>query len=374
MGFAHVELMLGTMTTEFPPLLPPAGQHFERWFAKRRDEALALWSTRLPPDSGHAQVWNSALPAAWHPTSWVADRAIAALRGRDPRRPFCLWASIADPHHPFDCPEPWASLHAAAMVERPLPESADAARPWWYRTAQEGTPELADAAMRDFRVSKSRMGGLSAAQTARMVSNYYGMIAFADHAVGRILTELESLGLDERTIVIFLSDHGDLLGDHGLTLKGPALLDGVLRVPFIVSGPGVAAGQTVTAPVSTIDLAPTLEEIAGVAEGAAQGMSLAALLSGSRAAERAVYTEWRLDERRFGRALDLRCVRTADAKLIVEAGSGAGELYDLASDPDEAVNRFDDPACRALRQRMEAALASRPGGIRTQFSDPVGMS
>jgi arylsulfatase A-like enzyme len=201
------------------------------------------------------------------------------------------------------------------------------------------------------------------------------MIALADHAFGRIVTELEALGLIEETIVVFLSDHGDLLGDHGLTLKGPTLFDGVLRVPFLVSGPGVAAGEVVTAPVSTSDLAPTLCELAGFpAAPEMQGQSLAPILRGGAAGDRPVFTEWQVDERRFGQALDLRCVRTGSAKLVLETRSGAGELYDLATDPDEAANLFDAPAGRALRRRMEALLAGRPGAIRSHFAEPVGMS
>jgi len=377
MGFDHVELMLGTMTEAFPPLAPPAGQHFERWFAPRREEALALWETRVPPHTGAPQTWTSALPGAWHPTTWVAERAAAFLKqaGGGSGEPFCLWASIPDPHHPFDCPLPWARLHAPEDVEVPLPEMPDAARPWWYAAAREGAPAIADPVMRAFRSGKSRMPKLTPAQTAQMVSNYYGMIAFADDAVGRMLTALAMAGLADNTIVVFLSDHGDLLGDHGLTLKGPMLVDGLIRVPLIAAGPGIVAGQTVDTPVSTIDLAPTLAELAGLPTADdAQGTSLAPMLAGGESERDPVFTEWRVDERRFGRALDLRCVRTATAKLIVERNSGDGELYDLENDPDEMRNVFDDPACAHLRREMLALIDRRPGVTRTTFAEPVGMS
>jgi arylsulfatase A-like enzyme len=312
---------------------------------------------------------------AWHPTTWVADRAIAFLRHAGDRTPFCLWASIPDPHHPFDCPQPWASLHSLESVESPLPENPEARRPWWVEAAQQGAPALDDETMLRFRASKSRMPSLSAAQTAQMVSNYYGMIALADHAVGRIVSELETLGLTENTIVVFLSDHGDLLGDHGLTLKGPSFFEGLLRVPLIVAGPGVAEGHLVSQPTSTLDLAPTLCALgAADADEDYQGESLVPLLGGQAGADRSVYCEWRIDERRFGLALDLRCVHRGDAKLIKELNSGAGELYDLAGDPGEMVNRFEDAEAADLRTQLERLLDQRPGPVRTSFDAPVGMS
>lgn len=375
MGFDVVELMLGTMTEEFAPLEPPAGQHFERWFAPRRDDALERWAARLPPDTGAPQIWTSALPTAWHPTSWVADRTIEFLTRQGPKRPFCVWASIPDPHHPFDCPVPWAYLHAPQSVERPIAENPDAGRPWWHAAARDGSPALADAEMLRFRRSKSRMPTLQPEQAAQMVSNYYGMIALADHAVGRILAALDSLALSNATVVVFLSDHGDLLGDHGLTLKGPTLFDGLLRVPLVVAGPGVSAGGLVDEPVSTVDLAPTLCDLAGApVDGGSQGRSLVPFLRGEPAKREPVYCEWQIDERRFGQKLDLRCVRTRDAKLTIERHSGAGELYDLATDPEENVNCFDSAAAAPLRRRMEDLLEARPGVVCERFDAPVGMS
>ena len=82
-----------------------------------------------------------------------------------------------------------------------------------------------------------------------MTANYYGMISFIDEGVGRILDALRSAGLEENTLVIFTSDHGELLGDHGLYLKGPTHYEALLRVGLIAAGPGVAAGATVTEPV-----------------------------------------------------------------------------------------------------------------------------
>ena len=93
MGFDHVELALfGKWFPERPPLRPPQGQHFERWFfdAVGGDEGFRLWAEKARPATGAHQTWSSALPVAWHPTTWIGDRSVAFLRNRNPNRPFLL--------------------------------------------------------------------------------------------------------------------------------------------------------------------------------------------------------------------------------------------------------------------------------------------
>jgi len=123
-----------------------------------------------------------------------------------------------------------------------------------------------------------------------------------------------------------------------------------------------------------LDLAATFGDYAGTpVASAAHSRSLRPLIEGQPGAARDhALNEWRLGESRCGVALDLRTVRTRDAKLTLELGSGAGELYDLANDPFECENRFDDPACRGLRQELTDRLMARPPDIRTAPDKPVG--
>ena len=179
-----------------------------------------------------------------------------------------------------------------------------------------------------------------------VIANYYGMVSLIDHQVGRIQNALREEGLADDTLVVFTSDHGEWLGDHGLMLKGPMFYEGLLRVGLLAQGPGVPAGRVVNDPVSTLDLAATFGDYAGTSiEAAAHSRSLRPLIEGQPGATREhALNEWRLGTSRCGVALDLRAVRTRTAKLTLELGSGAGELYDLANDPHESENRFDDPA------------------------------
>ena len=128
MGFDHVELMVEGHN-QWPPLQSPSGQHYERWYYGDGygEEKNRLHALHLPPETGAAQTWHSALPPAWHNSTWVGDRTIDYLR-RHQNEPFCVWASFPDPHHPFDCPEPWSRLHDPDAVELPPHHTLDLER------------------------------------------------------------------------------------------------------------------------------------------------------------------------------------------------------------------------------------------------------
>jgi arylsulfatase A-like enzyme len=378
MGFGHVELtVLGHFDNPCPLERPPVG-HYERWLLARApgDEVERLYREPLAPGAGAAQTWHSALPAAWHSSTWIADRAIRWLSGRKADAPFCAWVSFPDPHQPFDCPAPWSFQYDPKDVALPAHRTRDLERrPWWYRATLEGTPRLADPEMRGLRAKVSRIPDQNDAQLAEMTANYYGMISLIDHNVGRILAALDDLGGSGETLVIFTTDHGEMLGHHGLYLKGPWPLEDLLRVGLVVSGPGIAAARVVGEPVSTLDLAATFYDYAGTAAPREiQSRSLRLMLEGRDDARDVAYSEWRVHPSRCGVALELRTVRTRRYKCTLELDSGAGELYDLESDPRELVNLFDDAGYARLRGEMEGRIRARPGTVRGDLSEPVGMA
>lgn len=366
MGFQHVELMiLGHWHDLLPCERPPRGQQFERWFWSH-ERAWDLWKADLGPSTGEAaQTWYSTLPSAWHSTTWVTDRArafIAAHANADV--PFALWASYPDPHHPFDCPEPWSRQHRAEDVDISRTHTRDLERrPWWHKESLMRVPAAKSEKQRILRTEFSRIGPQTDAQLAEITANYYNMIAFIDHGVGRILDTLQQSGVADDTIVVFTTDHGELLGDHGLYLKGPTHYEGLVRVGLIVCGPGVAATSVVREPVSILDLAVSVYDWAGLsAPGELQGRSLRRLAEGGSESRDCAYNEWSLQAGRTGVALELRTVRTRDAKLTLDLSSGVGELYALSNDPDEMHNLFDDRGYSALRKELTDMIEERPGG------------
>lgn len=379
MGFQYVELAaLGQMQRGRPMERPPVG-HYERWLISRgqNEEALALWEQRIRPDTGAAQTWYSQLPAAWHSSSWVGDRTIRWLsERRSEQQPFCAWVSFPDPHHPFDCPAPWSLMYDPKDMRLPQHRTADVERrPWWHKASLEGAPMLSDPALFRFRTERSRMPHQSDAQLAEMTANYYGMISLIDHNVGRILDALDAAGLADSTLVIYTSDHGELLGNHGLYLKGPTPYEDLLRVPLVVRGPGVAANAVITDPVSTVDLMDTFISYAGAPrpEGI-QSRSLRPLLEGGSETRDVAYSEWYVHPSRCGVALKLHTVRTRTHKCTFELESRAGELYDLVNDPEEMRNVFDEPAYAKLRQELHDLMRARPGMVRDALPEPIAMS
>lgn len=364
MGFEQVELMMIGHNWFLPPK-PPQGHHYERWYYANGegDEKNRLYNTALPPLSDAAQTWHSALPSAWHNSTWVGDRTIDYIKqSRD--KPFCLWASLPDPHHPFDAPEPWSRLHHPEEVDLPSHRQRDFdQRPWWHRASVESTPRGTAESIAT-RQQYSRIAPQSDAQLRDMIANYYGMISLIDHTVGRILIALEEQGLMENTLVVFSTDHGDWLGDHGLVLKGPMHYEGLLRVGMIVKGPGVPQNQCIPDPVSTLDLAPTFYDYAGAsALQKVHGQSLRPLIEQRGASRDFAYNEWELLPNRVGVGLSLRTVRTRTHKLTYEANSRCGELYDLHNDPHEMRNLFDDPSAKAARDELMHMLHSRPDDV-----------
>ena len=375
MGFEHVELVVMGHNRNLPQR-PPGGMHYERWYYADGlgDLKNRLYQTAMPPDVGAAQTWHSALPVVWHNSTWAGNRTIEFVR-ENRERPFICWASFPDPHHPFDAPEPWSRLHHPDAIDLPAHRTKDLdRRPWWHKASLEGKPQLARPDLLAHREKGSRVPPQTDEQLRHIIANYYGMIALIDHNVGRILAALDELRLSENTIVVYTTDHGDWLGDHGLLLKGPMNYEGLVRVGLIVRGPGVPQNTIVADPVSTLDLAATFYDYCGIDAGRPlHSRSLRRLIEGNSTRDFA-YNEWRIHPSRTGVALDLRCARTRTAKLTLELSSGAGELYDLADDPGEMDNRFGDPARRALQQELTDMIRSRPGDVVHPLPEPIGMA
>ena len=182
------------------------------------------------------------------------------------------------------------------------------------------------------------------------------MVKLIDDQVGRMLEALEETGQRDRTVVVFTSDHGEMLGDHGLIQKGCRLYEGLARVPLILSCPGrFEAGLQSRGLVELLDIPPTLLELAG--QGIPErmhGRSLLPILMGEAPADR--HREFVRCE--FFDALDMADATRATMyrderyKLAVYHGRSVGELYDLEEDPGEFDNLWDSPEHQSLKQDM----------------------
>jgi arylsulfatase A-like enzyme len=186
------------------------------------------------------------------------------------------------------------------------------------------------------------------------------MISRIDDGIGRILDRLAQLGRANDTIVIFCSDHGDLMGDHQVMLKGPLHYRGLIRTPFIWADPDGSRGTSVNGLCSAIDFAPTILARAGIQPFyGIQGKSLLPVMDGTDINRDAVLIEE--DPQRsfmgFTEPPRARTVVTRHARLTLFERANTGELYDLDADPHEMFNLWDDARHAQLKSTMLETLA-----------------
>jgi len=203
----------------------------------------------------------------------------------------------------------------------------------------------------------SRVIAVTQDEARAAIALNYGAITCIDDMVGAILAKLEALELARDTVVLFLSDHGDFMGDHGLLFKGPLHYRSVIRMPLIWADPQAGAGGRRTDLASAIDIGPSILARAGlVPPHGTQGRDLAP--AAAPAAPRAsVLVEEEGHRPMPGSGLPkVRTLVTGHWRLSVHAFEEWGELYDLRDDPDESVNRWDDPACATVRAELMLEL------------------
>ena len=285
------------------------------------------------------------VPFELHHTTWCADQAIDfILRRHD--GPWLLNLNVFDPHPPFDAPDDFRKPYETADLPLPLFRESDLEVQRRLSTHMfQGTPQ--------------KPGPRQLLDKA----SYYGMIEIIDRNVGRILEVLEQTGQRENTMVIFSSDHGETLGDHGLQQKGCRFSEGLVRVPLIMSWPKrFRSGLRSDALVELTDIAPTLAELVEEPLPWTQGRSLLPILTGKAPPEhhrdsvRCEYYD--VVDMKWGTGQDpdppsyATMYRDRRYKLCVYHGNDYGELYDLVNDPNEFENLWEVPEARELRYRL----------------------
>ncbi|MEZ4831614.1 MAG: sulfatase-like hydrolase/transferase [Caldilineaceae bacterium] len=298
------------------------------------------------------------LPLAVHPTTYIGDRAVEFLKRADDT-PFFLHVSFPDPHQPFCAPERYAGMYQAEEMPPPLPPLDPQTMPPWYGEAYMGksSPCVIDPpGARVDRVTGTKPDDYqryTVADFQQTKAIYYGMVSLLDDTVGRILHTLHETGLDHDTVVIFMADHGEYLGDYGLTGKG-MLFHSALRVPLLVAGPGITGGQRIADVASTLDIAPTLLDLANVAEPEAmQGISMRAQLIDNVSPVRQVAITENDDDFVPMRG---RVLTTNEWKLVRYGGTPFGELYDRQTDPNEEHNLWNHPAYAEVQADLTQRL------------------
>jgi choline-sulfatase len=260
-------------------------------------------------------------------------------RGSDPR-PFCMVVSLTHPHDPFAVPQRFWDLYENVAIDAP-------------RVVQ--APETLDPHSRRLRhVCAMDETPVTEATVLRARRAYYGAISYVDEQFARVVGTLQTCGLAENTVTILLSDHGEMLGEHGLWYK-MSFREGAARIPLIVHAPARFPPRRIPHPVSLVDLLPTLVELGGGLEPTirSDGHSLVPYLHGE-VGEDGVYGEYLAE----GVVAPMLMIRRGGHKFIHTPGD-PDQLFDLIEDPDEVVNLATDPRFAKLASAFREEIERR---------------
>jgi arylsulfatase A-like enzyme len=324
--------------------------------------AYADWLRAKGVDPGELFKDPAHFPIELHQSSWCADMTINFIEeARD--QPWLMSVNFFDPHAPFDPPQTYLDRYDPNQIPYPAFEEIDLEAQERldgivFQTAAQH-PESYDLASYFAKLGHEERP-LPPDTIQTIIAAYYAMIELIDDNIGRMLEALERTGQRENTIIIFMSDHGEMLGDHGLLLKGCRFYEGLVRVPLIISWPDhITSGLVSDALVELTDIAPTLLDFCGQSRPARmQGQSLRSLLLGQtdlhhhRPHVRSEYYRslGYLEEGKKGTYATM--IRDERYKLVTYHGLDWGELFDLENDPFEFNNLWGDPEFKDIRFRL----------------------
>lgn len=346
--------------------------NLDYWNANPNDDpALAEWYANYKKeltDQGMPEIWRAGafhdFPEEMTRTSKTAQGGLEFLRTRDRTKPFALCVSFSDPHVPHLAPRRFADWY---------PEETLELHPW-----REG--ELAERPRRyEIKWRAQKADRADEAGRRHYVAVYRAMVSHVDEQIGLLLEELKSQGLEEDTIVVFTSDHGDFAFEHHMCKKDLVLLDSLLHVPLLMRAPGrIAEGLVSDAMVEQVDVVPTLLDLLGLEHPlGVQGRSFAQLVCGETGEHKeAVYGEicppWLRNPFANYEAMEAfhgswektpmnvigdytKSIRERDYRYVWFA-TGEEELYDHREDPHELVNQAGNPAYAEEKNRLKLAL------------------
>ncbi|MCX6369067.1 MAG: arylsulfatase [Armatimonadetes bacterium] len=283
-----------------------------------------------------ARPWDK--DEALHPSTWIVSEAQDFLRRRDTRKPFFLYLGFHRPHPPYDPPQ-WAFDQ---YVHDPMP--APPVGDW----AAEVLGSLDDSWRADPSVAK-----LSPRALQRARAGYFGHISHIDLLLNRFFETLAEYGLRQDTIICFVSDHGELLGDHNAFRK-VLPYEGSVRVPFLLQGPGIPRQTVISDAVAELrDVMPTLLDAAGLA--VPEGLDGKSLLSVARGEQATVREFLHGEHTAFGQSVHY--LTDGKEKYIWWSGTGREQRFNLACDPHECHDLGPDDS---WRERLIATLQDRP--------------
>lgn len=371
-GFGKVDFVIGDSFTT------ARGGHYATWLNTNHPGAADLFlpenSLDDEPDEME-ELWKASLPAELHYNHWMADQAVEFIEEQDEDAPFLLFMSTPDPHHPWCPPAPYCDMFDPD--EMPMPRAVPGElnkMPNYVQDEIWTDGKNGETTYKDFvfagtfpieQGSWQNTTAFSEQSLRKIIAYNHALMNMIDDCVGKVLNALDKRGMTEDTIVIFTSDHGELMGDHGLIRKGPMPYRELLQIPLLMAGPGIPNAHQIDAMTSHLDLKDTILSFAGLTGQPTDGTSLTPLLDGSKTEVRDVaYAEY------YTRAVDNqynKSIITNDDRLTIyplAQDQGWGEFFQASSDPGEHDNCFANETSqkriKALSHQLEEALPGMP--------------
>lgn len=342
-----------------------AGNEYTNWLLS---QGMDFHTENLP----ECRFVQKGMPAEYSQTTWCFNEAMRFIDQQDPDQPWLFSLNCYDPHHPFDPPMEYLERYLPILDQIPLPDYVPGElenKSIFQRHDHEGAYNS---------VGNFPYDEMTDTDHRYLTAAYWAMVDQIDDNVGRIVDHLKKIGQYENTIIIFTSDHGESLGDHGIYLKGPYCYENGVHIPFIIHWAGhILSGVTRDALVEMVDVAPTLCEAAGIkAPVSFQGRSFLRLVTDVQTQDyhrSSVYCEFynsNINHRNPLAFLTMVCdgrwklVKVHSSEKENVSGS---ELYDLETDPGEHNNLYGKPEYQAQQLRMLELLTDRMA----QTTDPL---
>lgn len=315
------------------------------------------------------QYYGAGVPEEYHQTTWCTEMAMRFIE-RKREGPWLMSLNPFDPHPQFDPPPEYLDRYNPEDIPYPLFQESDLERQKQFFNIDQQSIEAVnpytnnkDAVVNARDIYKDENIDYHSVppknyDVRKIIAAYYAMVELIDYQFGRLLDFLESIGQLDNTIVIFMSDHGELLGDHGLLYKGCRFFESLVHVPLIISCPErFQQGFRSSALVELVDIAPTLLEEAGISVPYyMQGASLSPMLSGkadmNHHKDYVLSEYWDAAQMMDNKASHGSMYFDGRYKCIVYHTDNIGELFDLKNDPGEFNNVWDDPVYNDIKQEM----------------------
>jgi len=342
------------------------------WLEEKHPDAYQklIYRETSKPSLRPYENYYSTVPHEVYYNQWISDLTIEEMKSCDDQ-PFFMWCSFPDPHFPFGPPAPYNEMFSPEDISGPIAWDDDRVKMNELYHMEYYTQKGIDSA-----------GGgptnLTFEQIQETKALAWGLVKSVDDSIGQVMAHLKKSGKLENTIVVFLADHGELMGDHGLFCKGPFHYEGLLKIPMIISVPqSRKKGVQSDALVSIVDFMPTILDLTGAAypdsplkewqgvkpedemyKGVSRlpGKSLSSILSGE---QNTIQDSILIENDDDIRGVFLRTLVTRQYKITVYSERDYGELFDLKNDPEECNNLWYDPESQVLKAELIIKLLDK---------------